>query len=185
MYAPPPPPLREPSVTPPPRVVVLTGVAGAGKTTVGRALAARLGWAFADADDYHSAAANARMARGQGLTDADRAPWLDRLAALVGDRVRGGPPTVLACSALKAAYRDRLAGPGVAFAWLDVPPDVLAERLRRREGHVAGPDLLPSQLATLEPPAGALRLDGTRPVGALAETAARWAGGAPAASGRG
>ena len=151
----------------PPRVVVLMGVAGAGKTTVGTALADALGWDFVDADDHHDAAALAKIGRGEGLTDADRAPWLERLGALVRHRVGEGPPTVLACSALRAAYRDALGAgrPGVAFAWLDVPADVLAGRLAERRGHVAGPDLLPSQLATLEPPDGAVRLDGTASVG--------------------
>ena len=142
------------------------GVAGAGKTTVGRALADALGWAFVDADDYHGAAALAKMGRGEGLTDADRAPWLARLGALVRQRAASGPPTVLACSALRAAYRDALGveTPGVVLAWLDVSRSVLAGRLAERRGHVAGPDLLPSQLATLEPPSGAVRLDGTAPV---------------------
>ena len=156
-------------MTPSPRVVVLLGVAASGKTTVGRALADRLGWAFEDADDYHSPPAIQKMARGVGLTDADRAPWLARLADLVRQRAEDGPPTVLACSALKASYRDVL-GAGradVAFVWLDVPREVLAARLRDRTGSFAGPDLLPSQLATFEPPADALRLDGTRTVAAL------------------
>ena len=150
----------------PPRVVVLMGVAGAGKTTVGTALADALGWAFVDADDHHDEAALAKIGRGEGLSDTDRAPWLERLGALVRRRAEGGPPTVLACSALRAAYRDALGAgrPGVVVAWLDVPPDVLAERLAERRGHVAGPDLLPSQLATLEPPDDAVRLDGTAPV---------------------
>lgn len=145
------------------------GVAGAGKTTVGRALAEALGWSFEDADAYHSPAALATMARGEGLTDADRAPWLARLAALVRDRLAAGPPTVLACSALKAGYREALGtdAPGVALVWLDVPAEVLHQRLRDRRGHVAGTDLLPSQLATLEPPADAIRLDGTAPIGAI------------------
>ena len=153
-----------PPRVPPPRVVVLLGVAGSGKTTVGRALAARVGWAFEDADAYHGPASNRKMAAGVGLTDADRAPWLDALAQLVGDRAEGGPPTVLACSALRARYRDQLGAgrPDVAWVWLDVPPGVLAARLARRQGNVAGPRLLPSQLATFEPPAEALRLDGTR-----------------------
>lgn len=145
------------------------GVSGAGKSTLGRALAGDLGWAFEDADDFHAPAALAKMDRGEGLTDADRGPWLERLAALIAQRVRLGPRTVLACSALKATYRQRLDGgsPAVAFAWLDVPAEVLRDRLAARAGHVAGPDLLPSQLATLEPPADALRLAGDRPVDAL------------------
>ena len=147
------------------------GVSGAGKSTLGRALARALGWAFEDADDYHAPAALAKMARGQGLTDADRAPWLERLSALVGERAAHGPPTVLACSALKAAYRDALGAgrPAVAVVWLDVSAGVLRDRLASREGHAVGPSLLPSQLATLEPPTDALRLDGALQVGALVE----------------
>ncbi len=161
--------LCEPSVTA--RVVLVMGVAGAGKTTVGRALADALGWAFEDADAYHDAASLAKIGRGEGLTDADRAPWLARLGRLVRQRAEGGPPMVLACSALKAAYRDILGAdrPDVVLVWLDVPEAVLAARLAERQGHVAGLDLLPSQLATLEPPTGALSLDGTMPVEALVE----------------
>lgn len=156
------------------RVALVMGVSGAGKTTVGLALADRLGWAFADADDVHSAEARAAMAAGQPLTEADRAPWLDRLAALVAARLADGPPTVLACSALREAHRARLHAddPRVRVLWLDAPPVVLGARLAAREGHVAGPALLPSQLATLEPPADALRLDATQPVVALVKAAA-------------
>ena len=159
----------------PARLVLLMGVSGAGKTTVGRELATRLGWAFEDADAYHSDAAREKMSNGHGLTDADRAPWLARLAGLVRDRLSDGPPTVLACSALKASYRRQLVGDarGVLVAWLDASPDLLAKRLHQREGHIAGPNLLPGQLATLEAPSDALRLDAAKSVDELASTLQR------------
>lgn len=150
------------------------GVAGAGKTTVGRAVAARLGWAFEDADDFHDAEAVAQMRRGEALSERQRAAWLARL----GERLRRAhirrAPLVLACSALRERHREALreAHPRVFFAWLDAPPALLHDRLSRRRGHFAGPDLLPSQLATLEPPAGALRLPASEPVEALASRVA-------------
>ncbi len=151
-------------------MLIVAGPSGSGKTTLGRALAAHLGWAFEDADDHHAPEAKAKMAEGAGLTDADRVPWLDRLARLIRDRASGGAPTVLACSALTAAYRQRLLTPGAALIWLDVPREVLRQRLEARAGHFAGAALLPSQLATAEPPvAGALVLDGSQP---LAESVA-------------
>ena len=162
---------------PSPTVVLLVGPSGAGKTTVGRALAARLGWDFQDADAFHSPEAVRRMARGRGLRDADRAPWLGRLAALVGERLAARRPTVLACSALRAAYRRQLVRPGVAVVWLDVPAAVLAARLAARGGHFAGPELLPSQLATFEPPRDAVRVAATRPVAEVVETITRALGG--------
>lgn len=163
-------------MTPSPRVLLLVGVAGCGKTTVGRRLAEAIGWAFEDADDHHSVAARTKMSRGEGLTDADRAPWLDRLAALIHHRVEDGPPTVLACSALKASYRDRLVDghPQVRVAWLDVPRDVIAERLTDRRGHYAGLTLLESQFGALEFPEDALRLDGTESVDDLVATLRQW-----------
>ena len=144
------------------------GVAGAGKTTVGRELATALGWEFLDADDFHSAENVAKMHRGEGLTDADRQPWLETLGRLIGDIVREGRHAVLACSALKHAYRLMLIPPGIPsaairFAYLDVPPAELQRRLQQRH-HYAGPSLLSSQLATLEKPRDAVWIDGTRSV---------------------
>src|SRR5690242_12438217 len=144
------------------------GVAGAGKTTVGRELATSIGWEFHDADDFHSRENIAKMHRGEGLTDADRQPWLDALCRLIAAIVRERRHAVLACSALKQAYREVLMPAGVAsavvrFVYLDVPPEELERRLESRH-HFAGPSLLSSQLATLEKPNDAVWVDGTRPV---------------------
>ena len=163
------------------RALVVAGPSASGKTALGQAVAKRLGWDFEDADDYHSPEAKAKMGAGKGLTDADRAPWLARLAALLHERATHGPPTVLACSALTRAYRQRLAASasGTALVWLDVPREVLRQRLDSREGHFAGPDLLPSQLATAEAPApdeGALVLGGDRPLATLAAEVEAWLG---------
>lgn len=145
------------------------GVAGSGKTTVGRRLAGEMGWAFEDADDYHAASSRAKIRDGHPLTDADRAPWLRRLGVLVRERAESGPATVLACSALKASYRVALGGDrrDVAVLWLDVSTGELERRLRARQGHFAGADLLPSQLATLEAPSNAVRLEGDLPLDAV------------------
>lgn len=154
-------------------VVVLMGVAGVGKTAVGRALAARLDWTFADADDLHPAANVAKMQRGEGLTDADRAPWLDAVRALIERQLAAGQPTVLACSALKARYRAHIrVRDEVRLVWLDAPRAELETRLVDRAGHFAGADLLPSQLKALEPPSAkeAVRVAAT---GGVDETAAR------------
>jgi gluconokinase len=152
-----------------PRLIIVMGVSAAGKTVVGRALAAALSWRFLDADEFHSAANKAKMHRGEGLTDADRAPWLAKLRDVNSAIVAQGPPTVLACSALKQAYRDELvpikSAPGaVQFVYLDVPVEVLRQRLASRQHHFAPPELLDSQLATLEKPRGALWVDGTKPI---------------------
>jgi len=153
-----------------PRVIVVMGVAGAGKTLVGSALAQALGWTFYDADDFHSPENVAKMHRGIGLTDADRAPWLATLRDVIDRVIRDGRNAVLACSALKESYRQVLT-PGnapdgtVRFVYLDVPADVLRERLEHRQHHYAPPELLDSQLATLEPPRDAIQVDGTLPPG--------------------
>jgi gluconokinase len=136
-------------------VVLVMGVSGAGKSTVGARLAAELGWAFLDGDDLHPAANIARMAAGVPLTDADRAPWL----SAIGDRIDGwaasGTAGVVASSALKRAYRDglRAARPPIELVYLHGERDLVAARLERRKGHFMPPGLLDSQLATLEPPA--------------------------------
>ena len=131
-------------------LVVVMGVSGSGKSTVGRRLATKLGVPFVDGDDEHTPAAKERMAQGIPLDDAWRAPWLDRLDAILREHVEGG--LVLACSALTRAYRRRLARgvPSVAFVALVARREVLAARLAARHGHFAGPALLDSQLATLE-----------------------------------
>jgi gluconokinase len=144
-----------------PRVIVVMGVAGSGKTTHGRALAAALSWDFADADDFHPPANIAKMSSGTALTDADRAPWLASLRAEIERRLSAEKPFVLACSALKQSYRDALWAdrPRMRLVFLDGPRDLLASRLAARTGHFAGPGLLASQLRDLEPPADAVRIN--------------------------
>ena len=152
------------------------GVAGSGKSTVGSLLAARLGLTFVEGDDLHDPAAMARMAAGRPLTEADREPWLDRVNARLRTLRDGG--AVCACSALTGAARGRLArglGP-VAFVWLHGTPELLAARLGARRGHPVGPVLLPSQLATLEPPADALSLDVTPSPEELVDRIVAWLG---------
>jgi len=162
-----------------PRVIILMGPAGAGKTTVGRALAAALGWAFLDGDDFHSAENRARMARAEPLTDADRAAWLAALRDEVLAALREGRTFVLACSALRRVYREALIPPAadkaaVAFVYLRVSAACLAGRLSGRTDHFAPAELLPSQLATLEEPEGepgVVTLDGGLPVDQLVRQA--------------
>lgn len=138
-------------------IVLLMGVAGAGKTAVGRALAARLGFEFADADDYHSPANVARMRSGVPLTDEDRAPWLESLRTLILSWIQLGQSGVLGCSALKESYRQRLmVGPEVRLVYLKASRTVLKERLHARRHHYMRESMLDSQLATLEEPAGAI-----------------------------
>jgi gluconokinase len=135
-------------------VIVLMGPAGAGKTTVGAALGERLGWPLVDADDYHAASSVARMAAGRPLTDDDRSGWLARLRQVIVKNLERRENLVLACSALTRGHRDALAGGlrGVRFVYLKADRTVLNERLASRHGHFAGPELLDSQLATLEEP---------------------------------
>jgi gluconokinase len=138
--------------------IALVGPAGCGKTTIGSRLAARLAVPFVDADDLHTADARLRMARGEPLDDAARAPWL----AAVNARVRVLAGFVLACSALRAAYRERLADGVAGLHWvsLQVPPAELARRLGQRV-HFFPPALLASQLATWEPLVAGVQVDAT------------------------
>ena len=141
-------------------IVMLMGVTGCGKTTVGRALAQSLGWAFYDADDYHPPASVAKMASGVPLTDDDRWPWLDRIAELLMRAQQGGSHAVLACSALKQIYRDRIARAGdVHVVYLKGDLATIEARLATRRHKYMPASLLPSQFATLEEPTNALVVD--------------------------
>ena len=135
------------------------GVTGVGKTTIGRRLAAALHVPFLDADDFHSDQAKAKMHAGIPLTDADREPWLDRLNRALHEHAPTG--VVLACSALTPAYRERLTA-GITrtrFVLLTGDPELIRARIEARHDHYAGADLLPSQYATLDPPADAITVD--------------------------
>ena len=147
-------------------VILLMGVAGVGKTAVGQALAASLGWTFLDADDDHPAANVAKMSEGRSLSEADRTPWLEAVYARVLRHVDRGENVVLACSALREHHRARLADVDARFeiVYLHAPARLIRRRLRERPGHFAGPDLLPGQLHDLEPPAEALQIDASRPL---------------------
>jgi gluconokinase len=141
-------------------IVVVAGVSGSGKTTVGALLASTLGWPFEDGDALHSAANIAKMRAGVPLTDEDRWPWLAAVDAWADERIRAGESAVMACSAIKRSYRDRLmAGrPAVRIVFLEAAPDLLAARLRARHGHFFRAEMLHSQLADLEPPGPAGRV---------------------------
>jgi gluconokinase len=143
-------------------ICVLMGVSGSGKTTIGTLLAQRSQAEFADADDFHSPANKAKMAAGHALTDLDRQPWLETLNGVLRGWFAAGKSGVLACSALKASYRETLAASmprgTVRFVFLDAPKAVIAERLAERHHEYMNPALLESQLQTLEPPKDALRV---------------------------
>jgi gluconokinase len=141
-------------------IIILMGVSGAGKTTVGQLLASQLGWEFADADDYHSAANIEKMRTGIPLSDADRAPWLATLRSLIAGWIATKRNVVLACSALKQAYREVLQLlPEVQIVYLKGSPSLLQQRLQARLGHFMAEQMLASQLATLEEPEHALIVD--------------------------
>lgn len=133
--------------------VVVMGVSGTGKSTVAKALQERLGWSFAEGDDLHPATNVAKMAAGIPLEDADRWPWLDVIAAWTSEKADEGQSTIVTCSALRRAYRDRLRGAaaGTVFVHLVGSPELLAERMGARKGHFMPSSLLASQLDALEP----------------------------------
>jgi gluconokinase len=144
-------------------IVVLMGVSGSGKTTVGKILANQLGWKFYDADDYQPAANIEKMHRGIPLSDEDRKPWLQTLARLIDDARGRGENIVLACSALKHAYQDYLRHglDVVHYVCLCGSEDLIQKRLAARTGHFMNPGLLNSQFEILEPPEDAIRVDVT------------------------
>jgi gluconokinase len=153
-------------------IAVVMGVSGAGKTTIGQALANELGWRFIDADDYHPEANVAKMARGEPLGDEDRWPWLDRLNSMIREEERA----VLACSALKERYRQRLARGIEGLRWVYLKGDaaLIGSRLAQRPHRYMPASLLESQFAALEPPAQALTVDVSADVAAcVAAIAAR------------
>src|SRR5271165_893568 len=141
-------------------IVIVMGVTGAGKTTVGQLLADKLGWQFADGDDFHPLANVEKMRRGIPLTDDDRRPWLAQLRTQIQAWIAQHRNVVLACSALKQSYRDELrTGPEVRFVYLKGSPELISRRLQSRHGHFAGAQILAGQFADLEEPADAVTVD--------------------------
>jgi carbohydrate kinase (thermoresistant glucokinase family) len=138
----------------PPLVIVLMGVSGSGKSTVGAELSRALGWPFRDADSFHPAANVEKMRRGVPLTDADRWPWLDAIAHWIDDRLQRRARGIVSCSALKRAYRRRIVGDraGVGLVYLQGEMSVIAARLAARTGHFMPAALLASQFEALEEP---------------------------------
>jgi gluconokinase len=153
-------------------VIVLMGVAGSGKTSVGEALARRLGWPFHDADDFHSAPNREKMRRGIPLDDDDRRPWLEAVRASIVQSVSASKNAIYACSALKRAYRQLLAADTeeVKFVYLKGSPELIAQRLADRRGHFFDPALLQTQFNDLEEPHGALQIDISSPPETIADS---------------
>lgn len=143
-------------------IIVLMGVSGSGKTTVGKALSRQLGWTFVDADDFHPVANVEKMHRGEPLTDEDRRPWLTAIHQRLLEAAQRGENVVLACSALKHAYRDYLQHEEpehISFVYLHGSEELIRQRLAARTGHFMNPTLLHSQFEALEAPDDAIEVD--------------------------
>jgi len=138
----------------PPHALVIMGVSGSGKSTIGQSLGRRLGWRYEDGDSFHPPANVAKMSAGHPLTDEDRWPWLQAIADEIARCRAKGEHIIIACSALKKVYRDILVGGSddVRMVYLEGSQELIAERMRHRAGHFMPPGLLASQFATLEPP---------------------------------
>jgi gluconokinase len=151
------------------QAIIVMGVSGSGKTSVGRALAAELGCAFYEGDDYHPPANVQKMAAGEPLTDADRKPWLAALHGLLLAETTKGSSLVLACSALKESYRNQLSGGklNLRYVLLKGEYDLIVGRMQQRLGHYMPESLLQSQFDALEEPADAIVVDVTQPVDAI------------------
>jgi len=147
------------------------GVAGSGKTTIGKALSSRLGWSFYDGDDFHSAENVEKMSQGIPLSDEDRAKWLEILSDLIAEKYQAGEHLILACSALKRSYRQELrkSGAPIFFIFLEGSFDLVLKRMEKREDHYMKTGMLESQFDILEPPENALHLCIERPITALVE----------------
>jgi len=150
-------------------IIIIMGVSGAGKTTIGRLLARERAWPFYDGDDVHPPANVEKMRRGIPLTDVDREPWLRTLRELIERLGAEGRSAVIACSALKQSYRERLAAglPGVRFVYLRGDPALIRQRLAQRHGHFMPAELLQSQLEALEQPHDAIVVDVAAPLEAI------------------
>jgi gluconokinase len=141
-------------------VIIVMGVTGAGKTTIGSLFAEQMGWEFADADGFHSAANKAKMHQGIPLTDADRTPWLQAMREAIVHWIAQNKNVVLACSALKHSYRNELrVGEEVKFVYLRGTQELITARLEYRHGHFAGESILTNQFAVLEEPENAIAVD--------------------------
>jgi gluconokinase len=152
-------------------IIVLMGVSGSGKTTVGKELARQLSWTFVDADDFHPAVNREKMHRGEPLTDEDRRPWLAAIHQRLLEAAGRGENVVLACSALKHAYQEYLQHEEpdrIYFVYLRGSEEVIRQRLAGRTGHFMNPNLLHSQFETLEPPENAVEVDIDPPPGEIA-----------------